>query len=110
MNDARPGTDNGHGDTPPVARTGAVVACSPSATRKGLHARASARFVQTVEKFDASVRVMRAARSSAAPRSWGLMMLAASPGTSITVEATARKQPKSSRLDGTYRVGLREQD
>ena len=38
--------------------------------KKGLHARASAKFVQTVEKFDAEVKVKRGSEASAAPRSW----------------------------------------
>jgi len=53
-----------------------------------LHARASAKFVQTVEKFDADVRVTRCGETVGGGSIMGLMMLAAGPGTSITVEAT----------------------
>lgn len=56
--------------------------------KKGLHARASAKFVQTVEKFDAEVRVTRAGETVGGTSIMGLMMLAAAPGTMITVEAT----------------------
>jgi phosphocarrier protein HPr len=56
--------------------------------KKGLHARASAKFVQTVEKFDADVRVTRGHETVGGTSIMGLMMLAAAPGTSITVEAT----------------------
>jgi len=59
--------------------------------KKGLHARASAKFVQTVEKFDADVRVMRCNESVGGTSIMGLMMLAAAPGTSITVKATGRE-------------------
>ena len=59
--------------------------------KKGLHARASAKFVQTVEKFDAEVRVKRNGESVGGTSIMGLMMLAAAPGTSITVEATGRE-------------------
>lgn len=59
--------------------------------RRGLHARASAKFVQTVEKFDAQVRVTRCGETVGGTSIMGLMMLAASPGTSITVEATGRE-------------------
>jgi phosphocarrier protein HPr len=59
--------------------------------KKGLHARASAKFVQTVEKFDAEVRVTRGNESVGGTSIMGLMMLAAAPGTSITVEATGRE-------------------
>jgi phosphocarrier protein len=56
--------------------------------KKGLHARASAKFVQTVERFDANVRVTRGHESVGGTSIMGLMMLAAGPGTAITVEAT----------------------
>jgi phosphocarrier protein HPr len=56
--------------------------------KKGLHARASAKFVQTVERFDAEVRVTRGHETVGGTSIMGLMMLAAGPGTSITVEAT----------------------
>jgi phosphocarrier protein HPr len=59
--------------------------------KKGLHARASAKFVQTVEKFDAEVRVMRCGETVGGTSIMGLMMLAAAPGTSITVEATGKE-------------------
>jgi phosphocarrier protein HPr len=55
---------------------------------KGLHARASAKFVQLVEKFDATVKVSRNGDSAGGDSIMGLMMLAAGIGTSITVTAT----------------------
>jgi len=58
--------------------------------KKGLHARASAKFVQTVEKFDAEVKVKRGQEVVGGTSIMGLMMLSAGPGTSITVEATGR--------------------
>jgi phosphocarrier protein len=54
---------------------------------RGLHARASAKFVQTVEKFDAEVTVTRGGESVGGTSIMGLMMLAAGPGTSITIAA-----------------------
>jgi len=54
--------------------------------KRGLHARASAKFVQTVEKFEASVRVSRAGETVGGTSIMGLMMLAAGPGTTIHVE------------------------
>jgi phosphocarrier protein len=56
-----------------------------------LHARASAKFVQTVEKFDADVRVRRGQEVVGGTSIMGLMMLGAGPGTTITVEATGRQ-------------------
>jgi phosphocarrier protein len=72
-------------------RDGAIVRKLCICNRKGLHARASAKFVQMVEKFDADVRVMRGGETVGGTSIMGLMMLAASPGTSITVEATGRE-------------------
>jgi phosphocarrier protein HPr len=54
---------------------------------RGLHARASAKFVQTVEKFDASVTVTRGTETVGGTSIMGLMMLSAGPGTSITITA-----------------------
>jgi phosphocarrier protein len=59
--------------------------------KKGLHARASAKFVQTVEKFDAEVKVTRGHETVGGTSIMGLMMLAAGPGTTINVEATGRE-------------------
>ena len=54
---------------------------------RGLHARASAKFVQTVERYDAEVRVSRGSETVGGTSIMGLMMLAAGPGTTIKVEA-----------------------
>jgi phosphocarrier protein len=59
--------------------------------KKGLHARASAKFVQTVEQFDADVTVTRGNETVGGTSIMGLMMLAAGPGTTITVTATGRE-------------------
>jgi len=59
----------------------------PILNKRGLHARASAKFVQTVERFAADVRVTRCGETVSGTSIMGLMMLAAAPGTSITVEA-----------------------
>jgi phosphocarrier protein HPr len=75
----------------PPFREGAIVRKLTICNRKGLHARASAKFVQTVERFDADVRVMRGGETVGGTSIMGLMMLAASPGTSITVEATGKE-------------------
>ncbi len=53
---------------------------------KGLHARASARFVETVEQFDASVYVTRDGNTTSGDSIMGLLMLAASKGTNIAVK------------------------
>ena len=67
---------------------GAVVRVLEIVNKKGLHARASAKFVQTVERFTAQVKVTRCGESVGGDSIMGLMMLSAAPGTTITVEAT----------------------
>jgi phosphocarrier protein HPr len=58
---------------------------------RGLHARASAKFVQLVSGYDAEVQVEKDGMSVGGASIMGLMMLAASPGTSINVSATGRQ-------------------
>jgi phosphocarrier protein HPr len=53
---------------------------------KGLHARASAKFVETVERFDAQAKVSRDGMEVSGDSIMGLMMLGAARGTSIHVE------------------------
>ena len=52
---------------------------------KGLHARASARFVEVVEKFESEVIVEKDELEASGSSIMGLLMLAASKGTSIKV-------------------------
>ena len=55
--------------------------------RKGLHARASAKFVQTVERYDAVVTVTRCGETVGGRSIMGLLTLGAAQGTTITVVA-----------------------
>ena len=52
---------------------------------KGLHARASAKFVEVAEQFDARVTVCKDGMDASGDSIMGLLMLAASRGTSIDV-------------------------
>lgn len=54
---------------------------------KGLHARASAKFVETVEKFDASAIVEKDGMEVSGDSIMGLLMLAAPRGSTIRVTA-----------------------
>jgi phosphocarrier protein HPr len=60
--------------------------------KRGLHARASAKFVKCVEAFDAEIKVSKDGHVVGGTSIMGLMMLAASPGCSIHVSA---KGPQS---------------
>ncbi|WP_105430432.1 HPr family phosphocarrier protein [Neorhizobium sp. T6_25] len=55
--------------------------------KRGLHARASAKFVQMVESFDARITVSKDGTTVGGTSIMGLMMLAASTGCSIEVSA-----------------------
>jgi phosphocarrier protein len=61
--------------------------------RKGLHARASAKFVQTVEKFHADVTVTRCGETVGGRSIMGLLTLGAAQGTSIFVTAQGEDAP-----------------
>ena len=63
--------------------------------RKGMHARASAKFVKCAEGFDATVRVMRDGSVVEGTSIMGLMMLAAGPGTVIVLEADGPEAPEA---------------
>ncbi len=56
--------------------------------KKGLHARASAKFVQTAEQFGAEINVTRGHETVGGTSIMGLMMLAAGPGSTVTISAT----------------------
>lgn len=58
---------------------------------KGLHARAAAAFVKTLEPFDAQVEVERIGQCVNGCSIMGLMMLAASKGTTIKVSASGNQ-------------------
>ncbi|KAA2313619.1 HPr family phosphocarrier protein [Pseudooceanicola sediminis] len=56
--------------------------------QKGLHARASAKFVEVVEGFDARAEVSRDGMSTGGDSIMGLLMLAAGNGSTIEVETS----------------------
>lgn len=74
-----------------MPRDGVVARVLEIINKKGLHARASARFVQTAERFDAAVTVKRGNESVGGTSIMGLMMLAAGIGSTITIEATGKE-------------------
>lgn len=55
--------------------------------RKGLHARASAKFVQCAERFDSRITVTRCGETVGGTSIMGLLTLAAAQGTSVVVTA-----------------------
>jgi phosphocarrier protein len=69
---------------------------------RGLHARASAKFVKLAASFDAEVKVSREENTVDAQSIMGLMMLAAGPGS--TLEIAAEGPDAESALDALCRL------
>jgi phosphocarrier protein HPr len=68
---------------------------------RGLHARASAKFVKLAGGFDAEVSVSRDGQTVDARSIMGLMMLAAGPGSTIEISAEGTEaQPAVDALAG----------
>ena len=84
MSDDAPSPENEAGPSIPQ---GAVSREIPIINKRGLHARASAKFVQMVERFNAEVWVTKGGETVGGNSIMGLMMLSAGPGTSIVVSA-----------------------
>jgi phosphocarrier protein len=84
MSDDAPLPENAAGTTIPP---GAISRELPIINKRGLHARASAKFVQMVERFNAEIWVTRGSETVGGTSIMGLMMLSAGPGTSIMVSA-----------------------
>ena len=73
-----------------AAQGGEIVRDVQIVNKKGLHARASAKFVQTAEQFDAAISVTRNNETVGGTSIMGLMMLAAGPGSSIRVVCSGK--------------------
>ncbi|MDP4003131.1 HPr family phosphocarrier protein [Methylobacterium sp. NEAU K] len=73
-------------DDPPVPE-GGLLRMLPIINKRGLHARASAKFVQTVERYAAAVEVTRAGETVGGRSIMGLLTLGAAMGTRIAVTA-----------------------
>ncbi|HRJ68691.1 MAG TPA: HPr family phosphocarrier protein [Beijerinckiaceae bacterium] len=76
---------------------GALARAMPIVNRKGLHARASAKFVQCAERFECDIQVHRCGETVGGTSIMGLLTLAAAKGTTITV--TARGSDAEAALD-----------
>ena len=72
---------------PPPEFAGAQVREMRIVNRKGLHARATAKFVQCVERFDAQIKVTRCGETVGGDSIMGILTLGAGMGTTITVSA-----------------------
>jgi len=84
--EAAPGNEVG-----PSVPAGAISREVLIINKRGLHARASAKFVQMVERFNAEVFVTRGNETVGGNSIMGLMMLGAGIGTKIKVEASGNE-------------------
>src|SRR5947209_6695095 len=83
------GRDDIDEDCPPVPDfPDALVADLLIINKKGLHARATAKFVQCVESFDAEIQVARCGEIVGGTSIMGILTLGAGIGSTITVAAT----------------------
>lgn len=85
MSDAPADGNRGTDSSAPVVRDIEII------NKKGLHARASAKFVQCAEQFEAEITVTRGHESVGGTSIMGLMMLTAGPGITITIQATGKE-------------------
>jgi phosphocarrier protein len=88
MTDDAASSGGNAGTNVPSSPSGAVVREIPIINKRGLHARASAKFVKMVEDFEAEISVTRGGETVGGNSIMGLMMLSAGPGTTIVVSAT----------------------
>jgi len=72
---------------PPPEFAGAQVREMRIVNRKGLHARATAKFVQCVERFDAQIKVTRCGETVGGDSIMGILTLGAGLGSTISVAA-----------------------
>ncbi len=82
MSEADPAGGNPSPDAAPV-----LVRTVTIHNRRGLHARAAARFVTVAERFSAAVDVVKDGQAVSARSIMGLMMLGAGPGTPVELRA-----------------------
>jgi len=74
-----------------MSEAGALARDVTIVNKKGLHARASAKFVQLAEQFDAAITVTRNNETVGGTSIMGLVMLAAAPGCSIHIETSGNQ-------------------
>ena len=98
-------------DATPQASATALTRSVLIVNRRGLHARAAAKFVTLAERFGASVDVVRDGQSVSARSIMGLMMLGAGKGATVTLQADGWDAKEAlDALVGLVEAGFNEQD
>jgi phosphocarrier protein len=102
---------DGPEDGPPGAGASVLARSLRICNRRGLHARAAAKFVSLAEKFGASVDVLKDGQSVSARSIMGLMMLGAGMGSSIELRAEGWDAKEAmDALAALVEAGFNEQD
>ena len=87
---------------------GAVTRILEIINEKGLHARASAKFVAVVDQFrDTAIKVAKGSETVSGDSIMGLMMLGAGIGSSITVSARGPQGLRIWRLEPAWSASVR---
>ncbi len=79
--------EDGRPCPPPPEFEGGELRDMKIVNRKGLHARATAKFVQCVDRFEAEIRVTRCGETVGGDSIMGILTLGAGIGSTITVAA-----------------------
>ncbi|WP_158742835.1 HPr family phosphocarrier protein [Acidisphaera sp. L21] len=88
-----------------------LVAQATICNRRGLHARAAAKFVSMAEQYTAVIEVAAHGQSVSAQSIMGLMMLGAGKGTTLDLQATGADAAAAlAALVGLVEAGFYEQD
>lgn len=82
----------------------AVVRTFEIVNRKGLHARATAKLVQCIDRFDVVVTVSRCGETVGGTSIMGILTLGAGPGTTITVTAAGAQAGQAMEAIGALIV------
>ena len=94
-----------------VNRDGEVVRCTAVIlNRRGLHARAAAKFVKLAAGFDAEITVSKKGQSVSGLSILGLMMLGAGPGTELEITASGREAQEAIQTLGNIIEARFEED
>ncbi len=84
-----------------VCRDGNILRCTAMiVNRKGLHARAAAKFVKLATGFDAEITVSKRGTTVSGRSILGLMMLGAGPGTELEIAAVGREAEEAIEVLG----------
>ena len=98
-------SDGSPASTTALTRTVSVI------NKRGLHARAAAKFVTTAERYGASVEVEHDGQRVSARSIMGLMMLGAAKGSTLTLQADGWDAKEAlDALVALVEAGFNEQD